>query len=154
MCDYSLEKYASRPARKSEKYVSTHFPSFSIGVTEPEDCGTAVCIEYGTRLKLTMPRELQISRHLDPEETVTFVRMNECHKHLHHDGVRFKDGREILLQQLGPGIGIELAAKPKVISFGENDPGYDARTSTVAPTAEEWGGLTTPAGATAELVDV
>ena len=31
MCDYSLEMYASRPARTSELYVTTRFPSGTIG---------------------------------------------------------------------------------------------------------------------------
>jgi len=37
MCDYSLEMYASRPARASEKYVTTRFPSGSIGLASPGD---------------------------------------------------------------------------------------------------------------------
>src|SRR5437016_4195642 len=51
MCDYSLEMYASRPAR-FEKYVTTRFPSGSIGLAAPGDCRTAVCIQYDTPLKL------------------------------------------------------------------------------------------------------
>ena len=31
MCDYSLEMYGSRPAREGEIYVTTRFPSGSIG---------------------------------------------------------------------------------------------------------------------------
>ena len=52
MCDYSLEMYASRPARESEKYVTTRFPSGSIGLAAPGDCTTAVCVQYDTHLKL------------------------------------------------------------------------------------------------------
>jgi hypothetical protein len=43
MCDCSLEMYASRPAREFEKYVTTRFPSGSIGVAASSDCRTAVC---------------------------------------------------------------------------------------------------------------
>jgi hypothetical protein len=52
MCDYSLEMYASRPARASEKYVTTRFPSGSIGLASPGDCTTAICVQYDTHLKL------------------------------------------------------------------------------------------------------
>jgi hypothetical protein len=48
MCDYSLEMYASRPARESELYVTTKFPSGSIGLASPGDCTTAVCVQYDT----------------------------------------------------------------------------------------------------------
>jgi hypothetical protein len=60
MCDYSLEMYASRPARESERYVTTRFPSGSVGLASPGDCTTAVCVQYDTRLKLEgIPSDLQ-----------------------------------------------------------------------------------------------
>jgi hypothetical protein len=34
MCDYSFEMYASRPAREFELYVTTRFPTGSIGLRE------------------------------------------------------------------------------------------------------------------------
>jgi hypothetical protein len=52
MCDYSLEMYGSRLARESERYVTTHFPSSSIGLTSPDDQATTVCVDYGTKLIL------------------------------------------------------------------------------------------------------
>ena len=52
MCDYSLEMYASRPAREHERYVTTRFPSGSIGFASPGDCTTAVCVQYDTPLAL------------------------------------------------------------------------------------------------------
>src|ERR1700747_2952067 len=60
MCDYALEMYASRPARESEKYVTTRFSSGSIGLASPGDWTTAVCVQYDTRLKLEgIPSDLQ-----------------------------------------------------------------------------------------------
>ena len=52
MCDYSLEMYASRPAREGERYVTTRFPSGSVGLAAPGDCTTAVCVQYDTHLRL------------------------------------------------------------------------------------------------------
>jgi hypothetical protein len=37
MCDYSLEMYASRPAREGEIYVITRFPSGSVGLASAGD---------------------------------------------------------------------------------------------------------------------
>jgi hypothetical protein len=42
MCDYSLEMYGSRPAREGEIYVTTRFPSGSIGFASAGDPRTAV----------------------------------------------------------------------------------------------------------------
>ncbi len=44
MCDYSLEMYISRPAREGERYVTTRFPSGSMGLAAPGQPGTAVCM--------------------------------------------------------------------------------------------------------------
>jgi hypothetical protein len=52
MCDYSLEMYASRPAREGEQYQTTRFASGSIGVTVPKDGTTAICIACDTRLEI------------------------------------------------------------------------------------------------------
>ena len=71
MCDYSLEMYASRPARMSEKYVTTRFPSGSIGLASPGDCTTAVCVQYDTHLKLEgISSDVQIRLGVKPSEEV------------------------------------------------------------------------------------
>ncbi|MGA2638762.1 hypothetical protein [Methylocella sp.] len=115
MCDFSLEMYASRPARESEKYVTTRFPSGSIGVAAPGDCSTAVCILYDTKLNLEgISRELQIGLGVREAEQVMFARLQHG---AYRDGVRFGNGRELSLQLLGPGVrlslvGAEVAPKP------------------------------------------
>ncbi len=115
MCDFSLEMYASRPARESEKYVTTRFPSGSIGVAAPGDCSTAVCILYDTKLNLEgISRELQIGFGVREAEQVMFARLQHG---AYRDGVRFGNGRELSLQLLGPGVrlslvGAEVAPKP------------------------------------------
>jgi len=112
MCDYSLEMYVSRPARESEKYVTTRFPSGSIGLTAPGDCTTAVCIMYDTRLTLeNLSSEIQASLGVKPVEDVVFARMEGGP---YRDGVRFSNGRELSLQRVGVGVTVSLAATGKI----------------------------------------
>jgi hypothetical protein len=107
MCDYSLEMYASRPARESEKYVTTRFPSGSVGLAERGDCTTAVCVQYDTHLDLEgISSDLQCRLGVKPLEHVIFARLQHG---AYRDGVRFANGKELSLQILGPGVGVTLA---------------------------------------------
>jgi hypothetical protein len=116
MCDYSLEMYASRPAREFEKYVTTRFPSGSIGLAAPDDCRTAVCIQYDTPLKLEgISNDLQMRLGVGSSESVVFERLQYG---AYRDGVKFANGKNISLQLLGVGVTITLdqtQEKPKVI---------------------------------------
>jgi hypothetical protein len=108
MCDYSLEMYASRPARESEKYVTTRFPSGSIGLAAPGDCSTAVCVLYDTKLNLeNISSDLQTRLGVQAAERVVFARLEHG---TYRDGVRFANGKEISLQLLGSGVGVTLVA--------------------------------------------
>ncbi|MGO9673890.1 MAG: hypothetical protein ACLPSF_06930 [Methylocella sp.] len=108
MCDYSLEMYASRPARESEKYVTTRFPSGSIGLAAPGDCSTAVCVLYDTKLNLeNISSDLQTRLGVQATEQVMFARLEHG---AYRDGVRFGNGKEISLQLLGSGVGASLIA--------------------------------------------
>ena len=108
MCDYSLEMYASRPARESEKYVTTRFPSGSIGLASPGDCTTAVCVQYDTHLTLEgISSDLQTRLGVSDEEHVTFARLEHG---AYRDGIKFGNGKEISLQLLGSGVGATLVA--------------------------------------------
>jgi hypothetical protein len=103
MCDYSLEMYGSRPARESERYVTTRFPSGSIGLTAPGDCGTAVCVQYDTPLVLeNIPKEVQAALNLRDIEEAVFIRLDHG---AYRDGLRFTNGRQVSLQQLSTGVG-------------------------------------------------
>src|ERR1700733_10960546 len=98
MCDYSLEMYGSRPARESERYVTTRFPSGSVGLASPGDCSTAVCVPYDTRLALPdIPPGGQTSLGIRAFEDVVFVRLEHG---AYRDGIRFANGKEISLQRL------------------------------------------------------
>ena len=102
MCDYSLEMYGSRPARESERYETVRFPSGSVGLASPGDCGTAVCVQYDTRLRLeNIPLHLQASLKVKSCEDVTFIRLDHG---AYRDGLRFNNGREISIQQLNSGV--------------------------------------------------
>lgn len=113
MCDYSLEMYASRPAREAERYVTTRFPSGSIGLASPGDCTTAVCVQYDTRLHLeNISSDLQTRLGVKSEEDVVFARLEHG---AYRDGIRFANGKEVSLQLLGSGVGaalVETAKKP------------------------------------------
>ena len=108
MCDYSLEMYASRPARKSEKYVTTRFPSGSIGLAAPGDCTTAVCVQYDTHLKLEgISPEMQSRLGVKAAEDVVFARLEHG---AYRDGIKFANGKEVSLQLVGAGVSIMIGA--------------------------------------------
>src|SRR6202012_5080455 len=112
MCDYSLEMYASRPARESEKYITTRFPSGSIGLAAPGDCTTAVCVQYDTRLRLeNISTDLQSRLNIKGEEEVVFARLEHG---AYRDGIKFGNGKEVSLQLLGAGVSIALVATREV----------------------------------------
>jgi hypothetical protein len=109
MCDYSLEMYGSQPARETERYVTTRFPSGSIGLTSPGDCGTAVCVQYDTKLTLEgIPRDLQACFGIGAVAEATFVSLELG---AYRDGVKFGNGKCISLQQLNTGVGVTVTAE-------------------------------------------
>jgi len=102
MCDYSLEAYRSRPALLGERYETHRFESYSIGFIAPGDPATAVCLACDTRLRLEgIPEKVQRAKCVSANEDATFTRLE---KGRHHDGVRFTNGAEVTLQELGPGV--------------------------------------------------
>lgn len=127
MCDYSLEIYNSRPARKGEEYTLHRFPSGSKGFVSPGDPATAVCIAEDTRLRLSaIPDSAEGLTGRGPVADVTFIRRDHGP---YRDGVRFADGLELSLQTLPAGTAatvtetledaaasIEAAAAPEPVS--------------------------------------
>lgn len=114
MCDYSLEMYASRPAREGEIYQTMRFPSGSIGLAASRDCGTAICVQYDTRLSLeNIPPGVRRLLAISEAETATFVRLDAG---TYRDGLRFDSGKEITLQQLGTGVHVTI---PTLIEHAE-----------------------------------
>ena len=102
MCDYSLKAYQSRPAVTGERYVLDQFPSGSKGFTTRPGCTTAVCMAADARLRLEgISYALQEAHGIGAVEEVTMIRHEPGP---YHDGVRFRNGREILLQALDRGV--------------------------------------------------
>jgi hypothetical protein len=107
--------YASRPARAAELYVTTRFPSGSIGLAVPGDCTTAVGVQYDTPLKLEgISSELQRLMEVGSSESVIFERLEY--------GIRFSNGKQISLQLLGPGVTVTLVeAEQKPVAFSKRE---------------------------------
>src|SRR5262250_14743 len=106
MCDYSLEVYGTQPAREGERYVTTRFPSGTIGLTAFGGGSTAVCVQCDTKLMLeNIPDELQETFGVSAREEVTFIRLD---RGPYRDGVRFENGKEISFQQLKPGVTVSV----------------------------------------------
>ena len=109
MCDYSLEMYGSRPAREGEIYVTTRFPSGSIGFASAGDPRTAVCMQCDTKVMLTdVPPALRMALRVEAEVETTFAQREAG---LYRDGLRLADGRFVSLQDLQPGIHAYVPAR-------------------------------------------
>ena len=69
MCDYSLEVYGTQPAREGEKYVTSRFPSGTIGLAMAGGGTTAVCVQCDTQLRLEgISPEVQAGLGVGPQE--------------------------------------------------------------------------------------
>jgi len=102
MCDYSLEMYRSRPASVGEEYVSHRFPSGSVGFVASGETSVAVCMACDTRVQLeNISEHVQRTYGVKATEEVVFIRREVGP---HHDAVRFGNGAELTLQQLGPNV--------------------------------------------------
>jgi hypothetical protein len=109
MCDYSLAGLSNRLAVTGERLTVRRFPSGCLGMSSPRrrwyeflfpSFAQAVCVPPGARLLLHgIPTPLQEQLEVSPIEEVTFVQRT-ADAFTHRDGVRFSNGREILLQQL------------------------------------------------------
>ena len=130
MCGYSLMTIPNRLAEEGEDLVAHTFPTGSIGFASPRDvCRTnppqaqpqgfwpalkkylrparppvpAVCVPPGARLMLQdIPTRLRHDLGVDAVEEVTFTQ-REPAAYTYRDVIRFANGQEILLQELGEG---------------------------------------------------
>lgn len=106
MCDYSLEFYGSQPAREGERYVTSRFPSGTIGLVAPERPGTPVCLNCDTRLQVDhIPAEMRKAFHLSESEGAVFARLDTGS---YRDGLRFDNGAEVCLQRFPTGVGVTV----------------------------------------------
>jgi hypothetical protein len=132
MCDYSLMAVPNRLAREGEELVAHRFPTGSLGLASPADLKRAadppapsrknfwravleffnppktepvpaVCIPPGARLELQdIPLRLQRDLGVGPAEPVTFTQISAA-VNSYRDAVRFRNGREVRLQELREG---------------------------------------------------
>jgi hypothetical protein len=99
MCDYSLEAFAvgQHSSARDTRHTFLRATAFA-----PGDPATAECMACGTKLRLEgIPERVQRAKCVSSNEDVAFVRLD---KGPHHDGVRFANGTELTLQELGPGV--------------------------------------------------
>ena len=132
MCDYSLMAVPNRLAQEGEDLVAHRFPTGSLGLASPNDLKVpaapkaparrglwrafqeflnptkgkpvcAVCIPPGAKLRLQdIPTRLQHEFGIGPVEDVIFTQITAA-AHSYRDAVRFRNGREIRLQELREG---------------------------------------------------
>ena len=147
MCDYSLMPISHRLAQQGEELVTHRFETGSVGLASPSDLQLkpdlvpvprrsfwsflreifappegkplpAVCIPPGARLLLqSIPEHLQDEIGVGPAEEVTFTQITAA-ANRYRDAVRFRNGREILLQLLREGQRVNVLA---VASEAESD---------------------------------
>ena len=142
MCDYSLMSVPNRLAQEGEELVVHRFTTGSIGLAthvEPDpgvvsprrtfwsalieffsapqaEPVLAVCIPPGATLLLgDIPKRLQRELSVGPTEEVMFTQTGPSYSH--RDSVRFRNGRQILLQRLVAG------QRVRVLALGQDDGG-------------------------------
>ena len=127
MCDYSLMSVPNRLAKEGEELVAHRFVTGTMGLASASDLRptakartfwsvlkeasspsspkpvAAVCIPPGARLRLNdIPERQQRKIGVGPAEEVTFTQITAA-SHSYRDAVRFRNGREIRLQELNEG---------------------------------------------------
>ena len=121
MCDYSLQKIASRPAQVGDRLTTHNFGRGTGGFAAREDSSVAVCLVPGTELafsdEVTIPvyglfrtRKAKLGH-----KTAIFRQINKDIPHTHHDALELPDGKIILLTLLCQGqqaVVLQLPAQP------------------------------------------
>ena len=122
MCDYSLHRIRSRPAKIGDKLSTRDFGTGTRGFAASENPSVAVCVLPGTELSfadevrclsigLLAWRDKVISH-----KTAIFRQVNKDKVAAHHDALEFPDGQIVLLTSLSEGqqaTVLQLPAEPK-----------------------------------------
>jgi hypothetical protein len=119
MCDYSLERVASRHAVAADRLVSTNFSGTSTrGFAGAGDLNTAVCLRPGTEIAFDLPpryddwvtyTEMQASG-----TTARFRQIDLHNAYAHHDALEFADGTIVPLARLVQGQWATVLQLPSV----------------------------------------
>ena len=125
MCDYSLHLVASRPARVSDKLVSTRFrASLTRGFAAIGEPDVAVCLLPGTEVAFERDVECDAAfpfirnRNLK-QKVARFRQVNLDQPARHHDALEFPDGQIALVTDLCEGqhaIVLQLPAPERALS--------------------------------------
>jgi hypothetical protein len=118
MCDYSLVSVPNRLAVEGEQLVACRFSTGSMGLKSrdaslwrlwfKQATAVCVCVPPGARLLLRdIPMDLQRQFDVQATEEVTFVQLS-AEAYRHRDAVRFRNGREVLLQRLTCGQRVKV----------------------------------------------
>jgi hypothetical protein len=109
MCDYSLERVASRAAKVGDRLVTTQFKhTITRGFAEVGEPEVAVCILPGTELAFEQDVEYDHFLGLSPrrqlhERVARFRQVNRDDPFKHHDALEFPSGEVVLLHRLYEG---------------------------------------------------
>ena len=116
MCDYSLAGIPNRLAVEGEELMVYRFSTGARGLTSTNASLwrfwfkriPAVCVPPGAQLLLRdIPKDLQRQFDVRATEEVTFVQLS-AEAYQYRDAVRFRNGREVLLQYLRCGQHVEV----------------------------------------------
>ncbi len=122
MCDYSLHKVKSRPAKVGDKLTTRDFGTGTRGFAASEDASVAVCVLPGTELCFAseircLPTGLFAWREsVTVHKTAIFRQINKEKVAAHHDALELPDGQIMLLTHLCEGQQVtvlQLPAEPK-----------------------------------------
>ena len=111
MCDYSLDRVASRPAKIEDKLVTTEFSgSITRGFAAVGEPHVAVCLLPGTELAFDQNVECEPSFGIGilpnkktGQRLARFRQINMDNPSIHHDALEFPDGQVVLLTHLCEG---------------------------------------------------
>jgi len=106
MCDYSLERTASRPAAVGDQLTTSSFNgTITHGFAAVGEPDVAVCLLPGTEIAFEQEVRYQafLGRKTKPYQTAIFRRVNEHQPYAFHDALEFPDGSVVLLATLPEG---------------------------------------------------
>jgi hypothetical protein len=107
MCDYSLHRVKSRPAKVGDQLTTHDFGWGTRGFAASENEDIVVCVLPGTELsfacEVTFDRLLRWSVRTINHKTAIFRQINKERAAAHHDALEFPDGQVVLLTFLEEG---------------------------------------------------
>src|SRR5262245_18410188 len=139
MCDYSLERVASRPAQVGDQLVVSNFENgFTRGFADIHDRNTAVCLRPGTELAFESVVRYQSDSffpwsHRAPSNLACFRQINKENPQTNHDALELTDGTVVLLTRLHPRQRAVVLQLPCEQSLGLDSIILDLERLSLAP---------------------